>query len=105
MEPTLWLGLRAMSRAAATVSLGVVPPTGVAAAKRRPQGAVSDVLPLELTQEERMSPSVLIVAEGMLATAGAVPGDRPVKTDTMLCAVAKAFSRPCTLPGLVPMCA
>ena len=66
---------------------------------------MSDVLPLELMQEERMSPSVLIVVEGMLATAGAVPGECPLKTDTMLCAVAKAFSKPCTLPGLVPMCA
>ena len=40
-----------------------------------------------------MPPSVLIVVEGMLATAGAVPGEYPLKTDTMLCAVAKALAK------------
>src|ERR1035441_313752 len=92
-----------MLSAAVSVSVGADPPGGVAAAKRLAQAVPEAMLPLELTQDERMLASVFTSATDKAAPAGrAGPGAVPVDRFAILFAVANAFSTPSTLVAEVP---
>jgi hypothetical protein len=81
----------AISNAANTVSVGALPPVGVAAVISVPQLVPGAVLPLELMHADRMSASVLISVDGTFPMLGkVVPGVVPPAVLARLAVVLKA---------------
>ncbi len=93
-------GFFAIFKAAPIVSVGAVPPAGVAAANNEVQVPVP---PLVFTQAARTSASVFISFTGIVAPVGSVlPGIAPVAIVVSLLTAANAFANPVTLVELVP---
>ena len=102
----LFPGCCAMFIAAVRVSVGVVPPLGVAAGKSCVQAFLAAPADPKgtLTHAARIFPRVFSFAVGMVAPAGSeVVLSCPYPMLTRVLTEAKAFANPTELPGLVPM--